>query len=185
MGEKKVRSFEGNNIKLLLLPLAENYIRIVKHKLYRQLRGILSQDWVKQLRNVTESLNKTPIHRLGYLRPIDITSEESSVLVEEAKKHHNIEIHREPNYLEQINNLKNYHGELKVGDYVYKDFDASLFDKSFDVSVNLYIKENLLIWPTQPIQTNFHMLYFDERLMGMIGSQFLVMNLNCKDLLKD
>jgi len=87
------------------------------------------------LQNVTESLNKTPLSRLGYLRPTDITSENSSVLVDNAKKQHNIEILKEPNYSQQIENTNNYKGELNIGDYVYKDFSGSVFDKSFDASV--------------------------------------------------
>lgn len=101
-----------------------------------QLRGSLSKSWVKRLRTITDSLNKTPIRRLGFLRPIDITSEVSSTFVDKAKNDHNVQISKEPTYSEQIENNKSYQGDLKVSDYVYKQFDSSLFDKSFDVSVN-------------------------------------------------
>jgi len=95
----------------------------------------MTQDWVEKLVNVTNSLNQTPIKKLGFLKPNDIISEESSVFVDEEKKRHHIEILKEPTYKEQIQNTDAYNGDLKVLDYVYSDFDAKLFDKSFDVSV--------------------------------------------------
>jgi len=115
--------------------LAENYILITKRRLYKLLRGTLSQNWVDGLRLVTKSLNETPLKRLGWLTPNDITSEVGSVLVDRAKKLHHLPIEKEPTFQQQQENTENYSGDLSVGDYVYKDFDAKLFDKSFDVSV--------------------------------------------------
>jgi len=90
---------------------------------------------VKPLEIVTNSYNNTPIQRLGWLKPNDIVSPASSVQVDEAKRQHHIPILKEPTYKEQQENTNNYAGDLKVNDYVYKDFDSKLFDKSFDVSV--------------------------------------------------
>lgn len=101
------------------------------------LRGTLSQLWVQQLKNVTDSLNNTPLRRLGWLKPIEIKSEIDSALVEKAKKEHGIEVLKEPTYLEQRENSENK-SDLKVNDFVYKDFDSKLFDKSFDVSVQFF-----------------------------------------------
>jgi len=123
-------------LKCILAAIAENYILILKRKLYMLLRGTLSQDWVSALKTVTKGLNNTPIQRLGWLKPSDINSEAGSVLVERAKKSHNIAIDKEPTYLEQRLNQAHYDGKLKVSDYVYKQFELKLFDKSFDVSVN-------------------------------------------------
>lgn len=45
--------------------IAENYILILKRKLYMQLRGTLDNKWVSALPIVTRALNNTPIKRLG------------------------------------------------------------------------------------------------------------------------
>ncbi|MBM3938800.1 MAG: hypothetical protein FJ333_09150 [Sphingomonadales bacterium] len=99
------------------------------------LRGTLSQNWVKALKIVTHSLNDTPLQRLGWLKPNDINSEVDSVHVDQAKKTFGIDIYKEPNYIEQRQNEESYKSDLNVGDFVYKQFETKLFDKSFDVSV--------------------------------------------------
>lgn len=115
---------------------SELYIQIVKRKLYMLLRGTLSQKWVAALNNVVKSLNNTPIKRLGWLRPIDIQSEVGSAFVDQAKRDNNVPILKEATYVEHRHNITSYSGDLKVLDYVYKDFDKKIFDKSFDVSVS-------------------------------------------------
>jgi len=112
---------------------------ITKRRLYKLLRGTLSKQWVAALKLVTKSLNETPLQRLGWLQPNDLTPEIGSVLVDKAKKQHNLPILKEPTYSEQkLNSIQNQ-SDLKVGDYVYKNFDQKLFDKSFDVSVKWLI----------------------------------------------
>lgn len=101
------------------------------------LRGILSQDWTKYLQGVVNDLNSTPLKRLGWLKPNDINSEIDSVYVDEAKGHFNIPVFKEPTYTEQQKSIKSYSGDIHVNDYVYKQFDSTVFDKSFDVSVSL------------------------------------------------
>ena len=100
------------------------------------LRGTLDRDWVSQLQNVISSLNDTPIKRLGWLKPRDIKSEIDSVSVEKAKASSGVQTFKEPTYSDQTTNKKDYSGDLHVSDYVYKQFDSKLFDKSFDVSVS-------------------------------------------------
>jgi hypothetical protein len=53
--------------------MSENYIRIVKRKLYLTLRGTLNQDWVTTLETVVNSINDMPSRRLGYIKPNTIT----------------------------------------------------------------------------------------------------------------
>ena len=84
---------------------------------------------------MVESLNNTPLKRLGWLTPNSIHNEASSVLVRNAKKKYNILENELPTYEEQKLNQENYSGDLKQDDYVYVDFVEKLFDKSFDVSV--------------------------------------------------
>ena len=95
----------------------------------------MKHSWVKFLPNVVESLNNTPLKRLGWLTPNAIHNEASSVFVRNAKKTHNILEENLPTYKQQKQNEENYSGDLKKGDYVYVDFVEKLFDKSFDVSV--------------------------------------------------
>ncbi len=118
---------------------AENGILIIKKRLYKLLRGTLSQDWVKYLPQVVKSYNDTPIKKLGWLTPSSITSEIDSVKVAEAKAKNNIPTYSEPPFEEQRQNQKLYESNkdyLQINDYVYLDFDEKLFDKSFDVSVS-------------------------------------------------
>ena len=122
---------------------AEHSILIVKRKLYMLLRGILSQDWVKFLPKVTESLNNTPIQKLGWLKPSSIQSESDSVRVREAQNAHKITVYSEPTFEIQRQNEENYHKNVKnlqVQDFVYLNFDEKVFDKSFDVSVQYTFK---------------------------------------------
>lgn len=81
------------------------------------MRDTLNPDWIKPLEIVTKSYNNTPIKRLGWLRPNDVTSPASSVEVDEAKKSHNVAILKEPTYNEQREKSNSYDGDLKVNDY--------------------------------------------------------------------
>ena len=117
---------------------AEHSILIVKRKLYMLLRGILSQDWIKFLPQVTESLNNTPLQKLGWLKPNSIKSEIDSVKVKIAQKEHNINVYEEPNFHTQRENQQTYElnsKNLQLNDYVYLNFEEKIFDKSFNVSV--------------------------------------------------
>lgn len=99
------------------------------------LRSGLTQEWFTLLKKATNSYNETPIERLGWLKPNDISSPADSYKVDQSKLQHKIPIVKETTFEEKRENVKNYSGDLKIGDYVYKDFDQKLFDKSFDVSV--------------------------------------------------
>ena len=123
---------------------AEYGILLVKKKLYLLLRSQMKHTWVSFLPKVVESLNNTPLKRLGWLTPNSIHNEASSVLVRNAKKKYNILENKLPTYQVQKLNEKNYSGDLKQGDYVYVDFVEKLFDKSFDVSVRFSLKSLLV-----------------------------------------
>ena len=81
--------------------------------------------------------------KLGYLTPASITSEESSVFVDEALKKNHLDVPKEPLYTEQLQNQKNYDEKsqtsqklLKKLDYVFVDLKSSgAFDKGYDVLV--------------------------------------------------
>ena len=117
---------------------AENSISIIKRKLYMQLRGTLSQDWITALPKVVESFNNSPVRKLGGLTPNSINSEEDSVKVDNLRKLKNIQTYSEPTYDKQRENQENYEKSpsFQINDFVYLDFDEKLFDKSFNVSVS-------------------------------------------------
>ena len=118
--------------------LAEHYIYIVKKYLYMTLRGTLNQNWVESLEKIVSSMNNTQIKRLGFFRPNDITTEIDTVFVRLAQKEHNIEVNKEKSLEDQKENQINYASNptnIQINDYVYRDFDQKLFDKSYNVSV--------------------------------------------------
>ena len=118
--------------------LAEHYIYIVKKYLYMTLRGTLNQNWVESLEKIVLSMNNTPINRLGFLKPNDITTEIDTVFVRLAQKENNVKVNKEQSLEEQKQNQINYvssQTNIQVNDYVYRDFDQKLFDKSYNVSV--------------------------------------------------
>lgn len=121
---------------------AENGILIVKRRLYKLLRGTLSQDWIKNLAKVTVDYNNTPLKHLGYLTPNSITSEFDSINVQNSKEKYNQTIYTEPSYKNQRKNQLNYNlnpKNLKEGDFVYINFPEKQFDKSFDTQVNIIL----------------------------------------------
>ena len=122
--------------------VAEYAILLVKRKLYMQLRATLSNEWSAIIEQVTQNLNNTPLKRLGWKTPNSIHSEADSVAVDKAKNIHNIPNVSLPSYEEQKTNEKSYVGDLKVGDFVYIDFDEKVFDKSFDVSVKVSVPDS-------------------------------------------
>lgn len=102
------------------------------------LRGNLSQNWLKVLLQICDDYNDTPNKKLGWLKPNDIKTTYDSAKVKEACLKHNIRKYKEPNYEEQVLNEKTYNNDkknLKIGDFVYLDFNENVFGKSFDVQV--------------------------------------------------
>ena len=85
--------------------MSENYIKIVKKKLYMSLRGTLNQNWPKLLEVTVNALNNSPTARIGYLTPNSIHSEIDSVKVTEAQKLNNIETFKEDNFKKQLQEL--------------------------------------------------------------------------------
>lgn len=102
------------------------------------LRSQLSQDWPRYLPIVTESLNNSPLKKLGYLKPNDISTEADTVLVQKARQVHNIEVPQLPTFEEQNKNQAIYEANkknLQVNDFIYLSFPETAFDKSYDTSV--------------------------------------------------
>lgn len=130
-----------------------------------ELRGTLSKDWVSVLPNVISKLNNTPLKRLGNLRPNDIHGMEDSFQVFELKKKLNIPTSKEPSFDQQQNNQKLYFSNekniLREDVYCYVDFNASVFDKAYDVSVFTDLQREFV---------HFFFLFYFKRYLKYLGS---------------
>ncbi len=117
---------------------AENAILLVKRKLFRLLRTLLTRNWPKYLPTVVRSLNNTPHQALGGLRPSIITSRKDTPLIDET-----IGFHPDTPFETQEKNQKRYElnpTKLQVGSYVYVNFLRKPLEKSFDSpNYQLYI----------------------------------------------
>jgi len=117
---------------------AERYIYFVKRRLYMILRSELSENWVKYIKIVVDQYNKTPLEKLGYLKPNDIKSETDSVSVQLNKKQFGIKTYSQPDFRTQEDNVEVFKSntkKLQLGDFCYKFFDEKLFDKKYNISV--------------------------------------------------
>ena len=103
--------------------MAELYNKIIKSRLYRNLRSIYKNDWEKHIQSVVDGVNNTANLGIGGLRPAATNSPIYDDLVR-AKRggngHHRISL---PAFKEQ---------KLKVDDYVFPDFPGPIFSKGFD-----------------------------------------------------
>jgi hypothetical protein len=119
---------------------AEWAIMNIKKRLYKMLRGTLTQNWPELLTKVVEDYNNTPLKKLGWLTPNSIKTEYDSLKVEEAQKKAGFSPFREPNIEMRKLNNENYFknsSNISLNSYVYLDFNESLFGKSFDVQACL------------------------------------------------
>lgn len=119
---------------------AENIIQKLKYRLYRFLRGTLNKNWPEVLAKIIDDYNNTPLKKIGYLKPNDISSKFDSKKVRDALTEHNLPIQDEPDYKTQKRNQEDLDNEkhkavIKRGDYVYVNFLHKAFDKGFDYQV--------------------------------------------------
>ena len=106
---------------------------MVKCRLYRLCRTLLTQDWPKYIYRVVESLNNTPNSAIGFLKPSEIKSAEDDPKVDAA-----IGVPQDISFQEQQQNQKKYENDktkLQVNDFVYKEFPVTPLEKGFDTKV--------------------------------------------------
>ncbi len=110
---------------------AEHAILLIKRRLFRLLRTLLTRDWPKYLQHIVRNLNNSPNAAIGGLKP-----NEFKLRTDTPKIDKKIGFHPDVTYEQQIENQKEYekkkHERLQVGNYVYVDFPPSSFEKSFD-----------------------------------------------------
>lgn len=119
---------------------AENIIQILKRRLYKLLRGTLDKNWPAGLNKVVEDYNNTPLKKIGYLKPNDISSPYDSERIREAQHSHGLKITDEPDYKTQRQNQELYQTSksqslIQKGDYVFINIPETKFDKGFDYQV--------------------------------------------------
>ncbi len=109
---------------------AEHGIFLVKRKLFRLMRTLLTKNWPKYLPFVVRSLNNTPNAAIGGLKPSLIKSRKDTPLIDEK-----IGFHPDVPFLKQQQNQLLYEAnpkKLQVGSYVYVNYLPSALEKSFD-----------------------------------------------------
>ncbi len=134
LSNKKFFSKEGIFFKIKRgqnkAALAERAIQTVKHRLFRLLRSLLSENWPKYLSQTVENINKRKLKAIGNLRPIDINSPLDDPKIDQA-----VGIPEDISFEEQVRNQEKYEKNkknLQKGDYVFADFGPTPMAKGFD-----------------------------------------------------
>ncbi len=113
---------------------AEYAIHLVKTRLYRLLRTLLSQNWPKYLGDIVKNINSSPNSALGGLRPVDIQHPVDAPTLDGK-----IGIPEDIPFEMQEMNQKAYEkkkSNIQKGDHVYVDFGPDLFEKGYDSPVS-------------------------------------------------
>ncbi len=113
---------------------SEHAILIIKRRLFRLMRTLLTKDWPHYLPKVVEAINNSKNPAIGGLLPAEIKSNVDDVLVDAA-----VGLQEDVDFEKQKKNQAAYErkqNNLQVGDYVYVPaFPPSPLDKSFDSKV--------------------------------------------------
>ncbi len=139
---------------------SEHGVSIVKTRLYRLLRTLLTKNWPFYLQSVTEAINNSKNSGIGGLKPAQIKGPEDDPLVDKA-----IGYKLEVDVDTQKRNQRKYENDkrnIQVGSYVYVDFPPDSFEKSFDT------KRNQLFIVNRIDAGKFPAIYKVEDLMGTI-----------------
>ncbi len=108
--------------------IAENFIKIVKTRLYRICRSLMTKKWPDYLNDVVKAVNETPIPGSKNVRPSQFTSPKDNTL---------LSVKEDVPYTTQKKNqlmYKNKKNKLQAGDYCFADFPTSsgTFSKGYD-----------------------------------------------------
>ncbi len=106
---------------------------MVKRRLYRTIRSLLTRDWPHYLQDTVEAINNSPNSAIGFLKPSQIKSN-----IDDPKIDEKIGIPKDVPVEEQRQNQNAYEknkDSFQVGDHVYLDFAPSTMEKGFDTPV--------------------------------------------------
>lgn len=117
---------------------SEHSIHLIKTRLFRLLRALLTKAWPNYLQQVVNAINNSKNAAIGGLRPAEIKSNLDDVKIDNV-----VGLKHDVGFEEQIKNQAKYDrkkGTLKSGDYVYVPaFPATPLEKSFDSKVFYYL----------------------------------------------
>jgi len=119
---------------------AENIIQIIKRRLYKLLRGTLSQDWPSYIEKIVSDYNNTPLKKISFLKPNEINSKFDSKKIRDALSSQGLHQPNQPTYKDLQGSQETYEqnkNQIQKDDHVYVNFPESKFGKSFDYQVIL------------------------------------------------
>ncbi len=122
------------DLYLFILSFAEHGILLVKTRLYRLMRTLMTQNWPKYIKSVVRAINNSPNVAIGGLRPSEINSP-----MDDPKIDRKIGFRDDVSVANQKKNQKLYEKDkkkLQIGNYVFLDFVPTAFSKSFDTKRN-------------------------------------------------
>lgn len=120
--------------------MAEFGIYLTKRKIFLMEKSLHTQDWPSLLPNAVYQLNCRPLKRLNGLAPKDFVSQwddykvAAQITSDASSSNQPIASQSQPDLSQQLANQKAYESnskELQVGSYVYVDYKAKSFSKSF------------------------------------------------------
>ena len=103
--------------------LSENFVKVVKNRVYKQLRDNFDDSWASILPQVVLNINSSPQKALGSLTPAEVNDPVSDPLVREIREKRQIELFPPKKEAPQA---------FEVNDFVYVDTKESPFQKGFD-----------------------------------------------------
>ncbi len=124
----------GLIITTKFVSFAEHGILLVKTRLFRLLRTLMTQNWPRYLNQVTLAINNSPNSAIGGLKPALIKSREDGVLIDRKigfKLDTPVELQKQ-----KQREYEKDRSQLQVGNFVYLDFPPSTMAKSFDTRRN-------------------------------------------------
>ena len=102
------------------------------------MRQNMDDKWPNYLNIVVDGLNEIPRKKLGFIAPAEINSLADGAKVFKARTDLGIKVYLEPDYHMQNDNQDAFEDSLskfQVGTFVYLDYKATNFTKSFDTQV--------------------------------------------------
>ncbi len=137
---------------------------MVKRRLYRLMRTLLTANWPKYLQTVVKALNNTPNAGIGYLKPAEIQSPMDDPKVDAA-----IGVPEDVSPEEQKYNQAEYEigNDLQVNDHVYLDFPPATMEKGFDSPVS---KNNISCIILYTFKSSLHYPSYFLELSGVQNS---------------
>jgi hypothetical protein len=116
----KLYILKGNNHAFA----AENYVRILKNRLYKAVRSKFSDKWPTILQSICSDINFTENKGISGLVPAEVNSPISDPVVREARAE----------VAQSRPKIKKTQDTFQIGQFVYIDLGKEAFTKGFDLA---------------------------------------------------